>query len=602
MTTTTEAPSSPRHVRRPSRHHSGLNRFLFKHELDAYPSNGARTGFLALSVLATIVLYYTYYTQSGVTPNVLRFFHMTFAFYVAIVIVSNAIGAFASLPASKTDRIGRSNLVIYGLLAVGILVAFVLPNCTTEWEFLIANCVLGLVEGAILVATPALVRDFSPQVGRASAMGFWTIGPVAGSLLVSVVANHTLAHFGDWQSQFIISGVTALVVFGICLALLKDLSPRLRDQLMVSTRDRALVEARARGLSDADVLAATEHPWRQILSSDLVFSALGIAVFLLVYYAAAGFFTIYWSTTFRNPGGAPLSTVQANGLNEWFWGVEIVALILVGWISDRTLVRKPFMLGGAIAAIGFLIGFLSLASHPYTSHTTLVLVSIGLAVSLSVAYAPWMAGFTETVEAKNPALVATGLALWGWLLRLVVAVSFLFLPLVVSSVNAVVDNTPYATPAITSFLAHHADSVAFADAHGPLLKAIAVHQAVVDQLAANPSPANIAAAERALGPTNFDQLVQYSASIERLIVPYEAQLAYLSAHASQLGNLQSAVAKSPSQWQHWYWVCIGGMLLFLPTIVLIKGRWRRRSALQDKRAHEELVHAQLAAMASMTPA
>lgn len=588
-------------MRRPS-NQSGLGKFLFKHELEAYPSNRARTGFLTLCVLATIVLYYTYYTQSGVTPNVLRFFHMTFAFYVAIVIVSNAIGAFASLPASKTDKVGRSNLVIYGLLAVGILVAFVLPNCTTEWEFFIANCVLGLVEGAILVATPALVRDFSPQVGRASAMGFWTIGPVAGSLLVSIVANHTLAHFGDWQSQFIISGVTALVVFAICLVLLKDLSPRLRDQLMVSMRDRALVEARARGLSDAEVLAATEHPWRQIFSPALVFSALGIAVFLLVYYAAAGFFTIYWSTTFRNGNGTPLSTVQANGLNEWFWGVEIVALILIGWISDRTLVRKPYMLGGALCAIGFLIGFLSLASHPFTSHTTIVLVSIGLAVSLSVAYAPWMAGFTETVEAKNPALVGTGLALWGWLLRLVVAVSFVFLPLVVSSVNAVVDNTPYATPAITSFLAHHADSVAFAEAHGPLLEAIAMNQAVVDKMAVDPSPANVAAAEAALGATNFGQLVEFSSKIEQLIVPYEAQLAYLTTHQAQLQDLQRAVAKSPSQWQHWYWVCIGGMLLFLPTIVLIKGRWRRRSALQDKREHEDLVQAQLASIGSTLPA
>ena len=51
-----------------------------------------------------------------------------------------------------------------------------------------------------------------------------------------------------------------------------------------------------------------------------------------------------------------------------------------------------------------------------------------------------MAGYTETVEAKNPALVGTGLALWGWILRLVVGVSFIFLPLVITSVNPVVDN------------------------------------------------------------------------------------------------------------------------------------------------------------------
>ena len=65
------------------------------------------------------------------------------------------------------------------------------------------------------MATPALVRDFSPQLGRASAMGFWTIGPVAGSLITSLVAVHTLNHFGQthWKSQFVISGCAALAVF-----------------------------------------------------------------------------------------------------------------------------------------------------------------------------------------------------------------------------------------------------------------------------------------------------------------------------------------------------------------------------------------------------
>jgi len=93
---------------------------------------------------------------------------MSFGFYVGIVIVSNLIGAFASLPASQTDRLGRSNVVIYGLLIVGLLITFGVTNVTTEWGFAIVISAIGLVEGAILVATPALVRDFSPQLGRSA--------------------------------------------------------------------------------------------------------------------------------------------------------------------------------------------------------------------------------------------------------------------------------------------------------------------------------------------------------------------------------------------------------------------------------------------------
>ena len=40
-------------------------------------------------------------------------------------------------------------------------------------------------------------------------------------------------------------------------------------------------------------MAATRRPWSQILKWDLVGAALGISLFLLVYYAASSFFTIY---------------------------------------------------------------------------------------------------------------------------------------------------------------------------------------------------------------------------------------------------------------------------------------------------------------------
>ena len=235
-------------------------------------------------------------------------------------------------------------MVIYGLLIVGLLLVIGVPYAGSKWGFLVVISAMGLVEGAILVATPALVRDFSPQLGRATAMGFWTMGPVAGSLLVSVVAAHTLSHFttvNGWYSQFIFSGASAIVMFVVCLFFLRDLSAPLRDQLMVSSRDRALLEARARGISEADLVEATRRPWRQILKWDLVLPSLGIALFLLIYYCASSFFTIYWSTTFVNVDGTLYSVPQANGLNQWFWGAEIVTLIVIGWLSDRILVESP---------------------------------------------------------------------------------------------------------------------------------------------------------------------------------------------------------------------------------------------------------------------
>ncbi len=591
-----------------ARQRGGLYKFLFVHEIDEYPANGKRTAYLALAVLATIVLYYTYFTQTGVTPQILVSYHMSFSFYVWIVVVSNLLGAFASLPASKTDKLGRSNVVIYGLLVIGLLVAFGVPACQTEWQFLGVICLLGVVEGAILVATPALVRDFSPQLGRASAMGFWTVGPVAGSLITSIVAAHTLDHFlktggiDGWKSQFVISGVTSLVVFVLALLFLKDLSSGLRDQLMVSEQDRALVEARARGLSESDVLAATAHPWRQILKWDLVGSAVGISVFLLLYYAASAFFTIYWATVFKNPSGINLSTAQANSLNVWFWWADIVALIVFGILSDLLKVRKPLMLAGAIGSIVMLILFIHAADNPHTALDTLITLEVLLAASISLCYAPWMAGYTEMVEAKNPALVGTGLALWGWILRLTVGLSFIFLPLVVTSVNPVVDNLQYAQVPpngnapfnVQQFQVEHPASVAFAEANASWLKVLQEPQnaPIVAAANANPTAANIAALTKAVGPVVFAKVATNLTKLKTLVVPYESQLGYLSLHEAQLTNLLNGVGKSSKQWQNWFWVCLGGMVVFIPTIWLNRGRWSPARAREDEKKHEADVEAE----------
>ena len=75
--------------------------------------------------------------------------------------------------------------------------------------------------------------------------------------------------------------------------------------------------------------------------------------------------------------------------------------------------------------------------HP--GYYTLAVMLAVLSFCLGVAYTPWMASFTETVEARNPALIATGLAIWGWIIRVVVFVSFLLIPVVINSVTPLVN-------------------------------------------------------------------------------------------------------------------------------------------------------------------
>src|ERR1700681_3795889 len=187
--------------------HKSRTSWLWQRQLGTYPDTRPRMVYLAITVLATIMLYYELYVAGSVSTLILANLHASFNFFVLLLAFGNLIGAFGALLAGLPARLGRANLVVGGLLVTGIMTAFVLPNATNKWAYGIEGFAVGLVEGVCLVATPALIRDFSPQLGRATAMGFWTVGPVAGSPITSIVAGHTLDHFlvgnpiNGWKSQ-----------------------------------------------------------------------------------------------------------------------------------------------------------------------------------------------------------------------------------------------------------------------------------------------------------------------------------------------------------------------------------------------------------------
>ncbi len=431
---------------------------LWNRQLDTYPDTAPRMVYLAITVLATITLYYELYVGGSVTTLYLVNLHMSFTFFALTVAFGALIGAFGSLGAGLGDRLGRANMVVVGLLFTGVFTLFVIPAMTSKWSFTIATFVVSFVEGVCLVATPALIRDFSPQVGRATAMGFWTSGPVVGSLIVAVVGSATIpAVVTDdrfWTHEYRICGIAGLIVWVVAFFLLRELSPALRDQLMVTLHDRALIQARAKGLSDADIQAALKHPFRQLLKPDIIVSAIAVSVMLLIYYTAVGFAVIYLTTVFG------FSVKNANGLGNWNWGFNVIAVILVGIISDRFRVRKPFMvLGGVLAAVMTVIYLEQAGHHP--GYYTLAIMLALLAFGLGIAYTPWMASYTETVEARNPALTATGLAIWGWIIRVVVFVAYLFIPVVINTVTPLVN---YGAT-VSAYATTYHNQIAFATSH-----------------------------------------------------------------------------------------------------------------------------------------
>jgi hypothetical protein len=265
-----------------------------------------------------------------------------------------------------------------------------------------------------------------------------------------------------------------------------------------------------------------------------------------------------------------------------------------------------------------------------------------------------MASFTETVEARNPALTATGLAIWGWIQRLVVFASFLIIPAVVSSVTPLVS---YGAT-VQADAAKYAPQLAFAQAHpdvvadaqkvpptviatattystqlanavkfAPELTVIQANPALFTKLNADPTNktlqaqavaaagggakglgvlSTIAANQTAIngviavGPqlqtvapysTELTAMAPYSAQLTALSKVPAKDIAYLNAHAA---DVQSAAAKTAGQWKTWYWICFGGIVFFLLSIPLLRGRWRPKDAKRDEEAHEAQVQEELA--------
>jgi hypothetical protein len=89
-------------------------------------------------------------------------------------------------------------------------------------------------------------------------------------------------------------------------------------------------------------------------------------------------------------------------------------------------------------------------------------------------------------------------------------------------------------------------------------------------------------------------MAPYGTQLKSLANPQtQAALTFLQQHGAQV---QDGLKAAPGQWKIWWWVCVGGEILFLPFIFIMTGRWSPRKAKQDAAEHEAKVQAELAAL------
>jgi MFS family permease len=359
-----------------------MNSFVATRTLTEYPRGSYRWSLLILTVLASILGAYDF-QLAPLLPILLPYLHMSHTAYGAFItftVLISGISAFFGGPLA--DRYGRVLIidVCLGLVTALLFLNVLITNITT---FVILRMLMGIVAGLTAGAGAALIRDMSPRLSRALAFGLLTIGPVGANFLSNYVAGATLPIYHTWQSQIWIMGFFAVAMYVPIVIWLCDLSPELRMQIMKTEIQALAAEGR--------LPAASEIP--------------------------SGTRDAFLFTEAFH-----YSPAEAAKMNEYFWLTNLGVLVLTGLVSDRLQVRKPIAIFGGILAT-LLMAWWIPKFGTEMPRATLMMVASLMGCFLAIAYVPWAAQFSETLEDVSPALQATGWAFFGLVARGWVAIS-----------------------------------------------------------------------------------------------------------------------------------------------------------------------------------
>jgi hypothetical protein len=230
-----------------------------------------------------------------------------------------------------------------------------------------------------------------------------------------------------------------------------------------------------------------------------------------------------------------------------------------------------------------------------------------------------MANYTEQVESHNPALTASGLAIWGWILRITVALSFLVLPYVVTTSTVLVDNQnagatlqaiqaaqPYA-PSASGCAERPAPASVISGLQAtpeaqPELHTLATVLQVCNSTHSLTEALN---AGGGLSNPHVQGLLAYqpiATAIQQGQPVSQAEIASkVGVHSQNLVSLLVAEQKllpaqktSPGEWKRWWTVCLIGMAIFAVLVFFMRGRWSPRAARRDLKERDRLVSEELA--------
>jgi len=200
---------------------------------------------------------------------------------------------------------------------------------------------------------------------------------------------------------------------------------------------------------------------------------------------------------------------------------------------------------------------------------------------------------------------------WGWIIRIVVTVTYALLTVIVPATSTLVDQGPRVAAIVAAYprqvkvlqtvdpatlvalKANANDRLAQVRALSDLsgLSTADVGKVVVLSAKAKAAPASVAPADLAFLKTSGPKVQQATSQLVLLNKLPSSDAAYLQANAAKVAKAQR---DNPGQWQTWWWICFAAQALFIPFVFLLTGHWNPRQAREAEREHEQMVRRELA--------
>jgi MFS family permease len=371
----------------------GFFGYLRHRQLDFLPSGKLRAWLLGLIVLGWAVEQYEGLKTGPVLVYILEDFDKTLVQWGYVAAAAGVVYSLSAAMLSRlADRFGRRPLMIYPVFGYALIsmCGALAPNFYTLAFLSMAG---SFMVAGMNPAVHAASRDLTPRMGRAMVYSWVSLAFTVGALMSTLIAAQTLPIWPGWRSQYWIAAILGLVTATVLWVFYRDLSARVRGQVLEQQLREAQAEPAAAQAAAAQTAAedAYESGRRIYRSPRLWILSFTIVFWSLTYVTVSSYVPTYLTQHYG------LEPARAAAVTSWFWIIFTCSVFVSGWLSDRLRVRKTITaLGGVTTGVCFLVG----ANLPVgTPDVVLMALWSCTGFCAGFIYPAWCALYSETAEA-----------------------------------------------------------------------------------------------------------------------------------------------------------------------------------------------------------